>query len=146
MAKVLRPITKSAYLITIAGIKGTWSKCAGGEEEFETGDYVDPNDRKKKTVRGVSKVGNLKLAKPYHPEEDAPIVDWWQNYRDNGEPGDVSVTVQSIKQDKQRTQFGKPRTYYGCQVIKFKDPEADLDSSDAAMLEVELSVDHLERA
>jgi hypothetical protein len=147
MPKLMRPITQSDYLISIANVKGVFSKFSGGEEEFDTSDYVDPADRRKKTVRGVVMVGDVTLAKPFHPTDDAALIDLWQKYRDDGTPEEgFTVTVQAIKNDRNRTPIGKPRTYYGCQIIKFTRPEADLEGSDVAMLEIEMSVDHVEEA
>lgn len=147
MPKVMRPITQSDYSVTIANAKGIFSKFSGGEEEFDTSEYVDPSDRRKKSVRSVLKVNNITLSKPYHPTDDAALVDLWQTFRDEGTPEDgFTVTVQAVKADRARTQLGKPRTYYGCQIVKFTRPEVDLEGSDVAMLEIGLTVDRVEES
>lgn len=147
MPKLTRPITTADYSVVIANVNAQFSKCSGGEEEFDTGEYVDPADRRKKSVKAVLSVSNLKLSKPFHPEADAPIVDLWQTYRDEGTPADgFTITVQAVKGDRAKTQIGRPRTYYGCQIVKFIRPEPDIESADAAMLEIEFTVDRVEEA
>ena len=145
MARTLRPISQHQYLVTIAGIEGNWATLEGGEEEFDSSEYTDPGDRRRKSVRGPLMVSNITLTKPYNPEQDRPLLEFWEEYRDNDSPQDITVTAQSITRDRERSQYGLPRTYVGCQIVRFVDPEVDIDSSDAAMIEVELTVDHLLR-
>jgi len=147
LPKLTRPITVADYSVTIANVNANFSKFSGGEEEFDTSEYVDPTDRRKKSVKAVLSVGNVTLEKPYHPEDDAAIVDLWQTYRDEGTPAEgFTITVQAIKNDRSKTQIGRPRTYYGCQIVKFVHPDPDIESSDAAMLEIEFTTDRVEQA
>lgn len=141
MATRLRPIAQDAFRMTIAGIETVFSKFEGGEEKYETGDYVDPTDRRKKKVKSALEVENITLTKIYNPIDDAPLVDLWQ--KDQASPkDDYTATKQAIKKDKEQTALGRPTTYYGCQLVRFKYPDGDVESSETAMLEIELSVDY----
>ena len=137
-----RPLSSSQFLMTIQGIPLKFAKCSGGEEKYDVGTYIDPDDRRKKSTRGVGEITNVTLGIPYHPDNVAPLYDLKARH-DRGELEDFTITKQAVVNNADSTPVGAPTTYYGCQIVNWKPPEGDISKSETAMLEFECTVDRI---
>ena len=141
--KLKRAAAKSQYLIKMEGVDFIFSKCEGGNMSRGTGEYVDATTRTTVSILSTKKISNLILGAPYHPDNLAPVMAVVQQLL-TGSLEDTNIIVQQIKDDANQTPEGSPRGWKGCQLIEERYPDADLESTDVAMYELEFTVDAID--
>lgn len=140
MVTRLRPVSKSEFLVTIANLQGYWTQFSGIDDSHETSEYSDGISNRKRTVRGQAKAADVTLSKPFDPELDAAIVDFYKNWCEQDD--ELSISVQPIKRCGGIEQRGNRKlTMQGCKLLGLKGFEVDSDSGDVSMLELSISVD-----
>lgn len=141
--KLKRAAAKSQFLIKMNGIDFLFSACEGGNLKRETGKYVDPSTRTKVSIVSTREISNLVLKAPYEPENLSAVMSLVQQLL-TGSVEDTNITSQQIKDDANQTPIGSPRGWKGCQLIEERYPDMDLESTDAAMYELEFTVDAID--
>ena len=114
---------------------GIWDKKSGGEMDSEETKYKPGGLAGTITLGGSVTPGNLTVSRIFDLNRDLPAVKGWLNRV--GRAG-VTVTVQSL--DVDGNAFGAPIVYTG-KLKMVTPPEVDSESSDAGMVEIEVSPD-----
>lgn len=112
---------------------GTWDKMTGGEKDSEETKYRPGAMGDPLTLGGYSTVGNITVSKLYTLDDVHGYIGW---LLDSVGKGDVTVTKQPLDTDGNKN--GSPLVYSG-KVKQVNPPEADSESSDAALVEMEVS-------
>ena len=135
----LKPLSQKQFLVEIDKLAGAkFTKATGLEETFDEAEYNDGSTGQQFTHLGMLKLGSVTLGKPFDAEADQAIYDWFQEYKENR--GDFAVTITPILPTLEAKQVpgSKSLILQGCQVKRFKYPDADREGSGLAMLELEV--------
>jgi hypothetical protein len=138
--RLARAVPKSAFLVKINAVDYLFTKAEGGNLRREPGQYVDPTSRTKVSILSTKEYTNVTLSCPWQPDNLAPILAITQQLN-NGDLDEVAITIQAIKDDSQLTPLGRPRTLQGCQLVEERYPDVDMESTEAAIYELEFTVD-----
>jgi hypothetical protein len=113
---------------------GTWDKMSGGEKDSEESKYRPGGMQATLSLGGYTTVGNVTVSRLFKLDRDYAQL---SNLLDRVGRGAVVVTKQSL--DTDGNPYGKPTVYTG--ILKtVTPPEHDSESSDAALIEIEVSV------
>jgi hypothetical protein len=140
----LKNLTKKMYQVTLSGtgaeVKAFWQGCTAPEQTFEDTKVTNPEKGILEHISGFVEYGNVTLKKLYEPAVDQAIFTFVQTYREKREP--FTVTIQPIRADAAGSPIpsSKAIVLSGCTVVKYKMPEADRESTDASMVELEVTV------
>ena len=135
----LKPISQKQFLVVVDQLPSSFfTKATGVEENYETQKYNDGETGIIRTHVGFLDVGNVTLSKVYDPEQDAALIQWWAGQKKERTP--FSVSIQAVTADTTGTVIPGAGTLMRqeCQIVRFKYPEVDRESSSMAMLEIEL--------
>lgn len=135
----LKPISQKQFLVVLDQLpQAYFTKATGIEESYETQKYNDGETGVIRTHVGFLDVGNVTLSKVYDPEQDASMLAWWDGQKK--ERSTFSVSIQAVTADTNGTVIPGSGTLLlqECQVVRFKYPEVDRESSSMAMLEIEI--------
>lgn len=138
--KYEKPLSVSAFLVKISNVDFIFTSAEGGDLEISTGEYFDPSDRTRKKIKGTRAYTDLVLGAPYSPKDFAPVEALLRDL-ESGVQRDIAVTIQGIDDTAQQLPVGSPRNLQGCNLIGVKYPTVDAMGTDAAMVEITLSVD-----
>ena len=135
------PITEADYHVTIEGISDAyWETFSGVNDTTQTTPYSDGRSNRLHKHRGPRQVEDVTIAKPYNPEKDAPIIEWWRAWCSaNGE--EVTITIQPVRYCPEPTKYGPATTLFGCKPASLKYVNVDKKSSNIAMIELSFTVD-----
>lgn len=112
---------------------GTFDKLTGGEKDSEESKYRPGNMGEPISLGGYTSVGNVTVSRLYKLERDYPLT---ANLLNRVGKGAVMVAKQSL--DVDGNPYGKAIIYRG--ILKAVTlPEHDSESSDAALIELEIS-------
>lgn len=128
------------YSVTVSVTRGTetrdlgiFDKLTGGEKDSEELKYRPGAMGAQVSLGGFTSVGNVTVSRLYDLLRDAPNIGWLLEAVGRA---DVVATKQSL--DTDGNAVGKPLVYGG-NLKQVNPPEADSESSDAAMIEIEIS-------
>lgn len=141
--RLARAVSRSNFLVKINNVDYLFTKCEGGNLRREPGQYVDPTTRTKTSILSTKEHTNVTLGCPWQPDNLAPILALTQRLN-NGDLEEVAITIQAIKDDSSLTPVGRPRTLQGCQLVEERYPDVDMESTEAAMYELEFTVDAID--
>jgi hypothetical protein len=111
---------------------GTWDKFSGGEVDSEETRFKPGNMRPSISLGGSVNIGNVTVSRLYDLEKVHAVTHWLID-----RVGEAIVVVKKQPLDRYREPFGNPLVYRG--VLKqINPPEHDSESSDAALLELEM--------
>jgi hypothetical protein len=113
---------------------GVWDVKEGGDVDsneltYKPGGMVDPI-----SLGGTRNVNNVTLRRNYRLGRDHAVSQRWINWVGKGK-----VTINQQPLDEDGNSWGKPITYKGT-LKRCKLPDVDSQSSDAAMIEIEITV------
>ena len=123
--------------MTIDGVDtGVWDKWTGGEVDSEEAKYKPGNMGAHVSLGGSVEVGNVTVSRLYMLPRDheGPAGIHWLIARVG--KGDVVASRQPL--DADGNAFGRPLVYTG-KLKTVTPPEVDSESSDAALLECEIT-------
>ena len=112
---------------------GTFDKLSGGEVDSEETKYRPGNMGSHITLGGSVTVGNLTVSRLYEHARDHTRI---KSIINRVGKADVTISKQSL--DVNGAPFGTPLVYKG-KLKACTPPEVDSESSDAAMLELEIT-------
>jgi len=112
---------------------GTFDQFGGGEIDSEEALYHPGGMAAAIQLGGRVNVGNVTVARLYDLTRDHPLVGWLVKGVGNGE---VTATKTSMTVDKRAVT--NPLVYQG-KLKRVSPPEHDSESSDAALIELEIS-------
>ena len=120
--------------VIIDGVNtGIWDKMSGGEMDSEEVKYRPGGMAEQISLGGSRQIGNVTVSRLYDLDRDHPTIKTWMNRAGKAQ---VSVSKQTLVSDGNA--YGAPLVYNG--VLKtVTPPEHDSESSDAAMVELEIS-------
>lgn len=120
--------------VIIDGVNtGIWDKMSGGEMDSEEVKYRPGGMAEQISLGGSRQIGNVTVSRLYDLDRDHPTIKTWMN-----RAGKAQVTVSKQTLDSDGNAYGAPLVYNG--VLKtVTPPEHDSESSDAAMVELEIS-------
>ena len=123
-----------AVSVTIDGVNtGIWDKLTGGEVDSEETKYKPGAMAKEVSLGGSVNTGNVTVSRLYVLPRDHTSIKGWLN-----RVGKAPVTVSKQSLDTDGNVFGDPLVYSG--ILKMvTPPEVDSESSDAALVEIEVS-------
>lgn len=124
------------WLVTIAGIEGTWAQLSGGETTGEGTRVRDGGSTKADVLGGPAETDDLTIGRPFDPDRDQdlltsllPLVCQWS----------TTVTKAALYGDMTRAK-AKPRVFSNCLLTGVSEPEVDADSGDPGRLELTFMV------
>lgn len=125
---------QSAVTMTLDGVDlGVWDKLEGGGIDSEETKYRPGAMGAHVSLGGATEVGNVTLSRLYQLARDHNIVHWLMSRAGKGQ-----VTVARQPLDVDANAYGRPIVYTG--TLKAVTPPAvDSESSDAALIEVEIT-------
>lgn len=112
---------------------GTWDKMSGGEVDSEESKYRPGNMGAEITLGGYTMVGNITLSRLFIGARDATLLTY---LLEQAGRADVTITKQFL--DVNKVPFSTPLVYKG-KLKSVTPPEHDSESSDPALLEIEVS-------
>ena len=132
------PISKQQFLVTIKDIETYWETFSGIDESTQVSEYSDGYDNRLYPMLGPRSMAELTFTKAFDPDQDAPIIDFWRNFRlargqDVNSRG-YTVTVQPVEYSPEPVSIGSPITVYGFIPIRLQGFEVDKKSQDVSML------------
>lgn len=139
-----QPITQQQFLVTIEGINAYFETFSGLQDGAETSEYTDGFSRLRRQLVGPRSIETVTLGKPFVPEEDALIVQFWKNFTVGREITDRSagteITVQPVNYTPEPTAIGDPYVLYGAIPNRIEFLQADKKSQDISTLVLSFSV------
>lgn len=111
---------------------GIWDKMEGGEVDSEETTYRPGGLQEQVTLGGAKSVGNVTVSRLYD-EAVHELIHWL--YRRAGK-ANMTVTKQPL--DAEGNDFGRPLVYTG-KLKAVTAPNVDSESSDAALVELEMT-------
>jgi hypothetical protein len=141
---LLPPLTESDFLLQIPEVTGDeyWQKQSGAKKTRQSADWSDGVRKILLPIPGPYKVENLVISKPFWPERDQPIFDWFDNWCVLDNPPPIIVIQQPVRYcNNEPRPNGKPIRYANCYPIELPPPTADKTSSNVAMVELTLAVE-----
>lgn len=112
----------------------TFDKLSGGNADSDDNKYRPGGTPSQISLGGPTTVDNITVSRIYDLDRDNPLLGWL--YARRGKAKAV-VTVQPL--DRDFNAFGRPTTYSGT-LKAVQHPDVDSESTDAAMLALEISV------
>lgn len=112
---------------------GTWDKLSGGEIDSEEAKYRPGGMAAQVSLGGYRNVGNLTVSRLYDLTRDHSRMAFLLN-----RVGKADVTIVKQSLDVDGNAFGKALVYTG-KLKAVTPPDHDSESSDPAMLEIEIS-------
>lgn len=111
---------------------GTWDRVSGGEKDSEEAKFHPGGMAPAVSLGGIATVGNVTVGRLF----DATAQGWIHTLMDKVGVGKVTVTKQPL--DVNKNPYGKPLVYTGM-LKQVTPPDHDSESSDASILEIEVS-------
>lgn len=112
---------------------GTYDKFDGGELDSEEAKYYPGGMAQAISLGGRKSVGNVTVSRLYDLSRDHPMVGWLM-----GGVGRADVTVTKTSMTVDAVSIGQPLVYNG-KLKSVTPPGHDSESSDAALIEMEIS-------
>ena len=112
---------------------GTFDKLSGGEIDSEETTYKPGGMGARVSLGGSVNVGNVTVSRLYQLNRDHLLVHWLITRAGKGE---IVVAKQPL--DVDGNVFGRPIVYSG-RLKQVNPPEVDSESSDAALIELEMT-------
>lgn len=113
--------------------EGVWDKMSGGEVDSEETKYKPGGMAMEVSLGGSRSVGNVTVSRLYVLDRDHPKVKTWM-----ARAGRAPCKVSKQPLDTDGNVFGAPIVYTG-KLKAVTPPEVDSESSDAALVEIEVS-------
>jgi hypothetical protein len=125
----------TAWVEGYGNIPDAFATRTGGNADSEEAKHRAAGGEKEKALGGLQTVENPTISRKFVPERDGPLVRALRPLRGRRQ---MSITDQPL--DRDDNAVGQPDVYTG--VFKAVNPsDADANSSDVAMFELELSTD-----
>lgn len=123
-----------AVAVEIDGVyTGIWDKMSGGEIDSEETKYKPGGMLTEISLGGSTNMGNVTVSRLYDLNRDHLSVKAWMS-----RAGKAAVKVTKQPLDTDGNAFGAPLVYAG-KLKMVTPPEVDSESSDAALIELEIS-------
>jgi hypothetical protein len=120
--------------VTVDGVNlGTFDKLTGGEVDSEETTYKPGAMGARISLGGSVNVGAVTVSRLYDLDRDHSIIHWLISRAGKGEMVIVKPAL-----DVDGNAYGKPLTYRG-KLKQVNPPDVDSESSDAALLELEMT-------
>lgn len=135
------PKTKADWLVQIGNLsKAYWPNFSGLSDSTGTTEYSDGFRRRLYKLNGPRNVENVTMTKPYNPNEDVALIQWWLAWC-NAQGTEETITVQPVTYCPDPEPDGSAITFLGCRPASLKVAEVDKTSSDISTIELTFSVD-----
>jgi hypothetical protein len=112
---------------------GTWDKLTGGEIDSEETTYKPGGMGARVSLGGSINVGNVTVSRLYDLARDHLTVHWLI-----GRAGKGEAVISKQPLDPDGNVYGRPIVYSG-RLKQVNPPEVDSESSDAALIELEIT-------
>lgn len=112
---------------------GVWDKLSGGEVDSEETTYKPGAMAPRISLGGSVNVGNVTVSRLFDLQRDGNIVHWLINRAGKG-----TIVIKKTPLDVDGNAANKPLTYRG-KLKQVNPPEVDSESSDAALIELEMT-------
>lgn len=137
------PITQQQFLVTVEGLSAYFETFSGVNDVAEVSTFTDGFSRNMRELVGPRKIQPVTLTKPYVPEEDSEIENFWKNFRVGreltGQAG-TEVIVQPVNYEPEPTPIGSPYVLYGVIPRSITFLQANKQSQEVSTLSIEFSV------
>jgi hypothetical protein len=147
----LKNITKKMFIVKLSGagaantVTASWHGITSPSVNFEDTKIQNAEKGVMEHISGMVDYDNVTLKKLFDPAADDAISTFVNTYRDNREP--FTVTINAVRPDAAGTLVPSAKSIVlsGCTIVKFKYPEVDRESTDAAMIELEVTVGEVQK-
>lgn len=112
-----------------------WDKMSGGEVDSEETKYKPGGMAQTVSLGGSVNPGNVTVSRLFRLDRDLPEIKGWMQ-----SVGKASVVVTKQSLDVDGNAYGSPLVYKG-KLKMVTPPEVDSESSDAALVEIEVSTE-----
>lgn len=140
MPKKLKPIAQNQFLVTFEGLDAYWETFSGLSDEADSSEYTDGLSNRQMKLIGPRQIGEIDLTKPFDPESDKAIVDWFKTWCD-GSSDPITVSVTPVRYCPDPEPIGPALSLFGCRPTKLEGFEADKKSSDVSEITLSFTVD-----
>lgn len=122
-----------SLIVDSVGDTGIWDKWTGGEADSEETVYKPGNMGERESLGGFKTVGNVTLSRNFKLSRDIPLRPKLLAAR-----GERDCTAIKQTLDRAKRPVGAPLIVKGT-FKRYTDPEVDSESTDASMVEVEIT-------
>jgi hypothetical protein len=132
------PVREDTHLITmtVAGVDlGVWDTWSGGEGDSEESKYAPGGMEPEISLGGRQTIGNITLGRYLDRDRDWPRIKWLYSQR-----GKARVVIGLTPLALDGSRGGEPIVYGGT-LKQVSMPDLDSTSGDAAILELESTID-----
>ena len=120
--------------VAIDGVDhGVWDKMTGGEVDSDETKYKPGGMQPEVSLGGSKSVGNITISRLYDLDRDHTVI---KTLLSSAGTAEVTVTKQPL--DVNAVPYGAPLVYTG-KLKQVTPPEVDSESSDAGLVEIEVS-------
>ena len=125
---------RSVNVVIDGQFTGVWDAKSGGMTDSEETTFRPGAMAERIALGGAQTIENLTCSRLFNLSRDLPRIKSWMH-----RAGKADVTVVEIFLDADGNAFGNPITYVG-KLKSVSPPEHDSESSDAAKVEIEVTV------
>jgi hypothetical protein len=134
---LLRPISQKQFHARISDISDVfWMTVRGGQIDREKIKYNDGQKGIIQQFAGFIEIADLTLSKSFDPVQDSKVIQWCRKQIDTPTAFEVSLTPILSDLTGSQVPGSSEIKYSNCQLVGYKMPEADRNSSGLAMIEV----------
>lgn len=119
--------TKSAFLVTVAGVAGNWRTSSGGVLTAAITKDYDGGATKPDLLGGLVDASDMTVVRSFDPDRDLPILEQLRPLVGRG-----YFTISKQATDANGTKIGKPIVYPNCLLSSMSYPDHDSAASAAA--------------
>ncbi|MDX1371193.1 MAG: hypothetical protein R3321_01915 [Nitrososphaeraceae archaeon] len=138
---LIKPITKSQYIVFINGIELYFTTFSGISDTAQTGSYANGTGNRIFKVVGARELDDVTLSMPYDPDAAKDLEDLWNDY----ECEYLTIVVQPTTCGNNPQNLGNPYILEGCLLSGLNVGEVDKESGDVSMIELSFTVNSWRR-
>lgn len=144
---ILRPITKSQYIVSFTAIGGptftaTFTQFSGINDSSDSSTYANGTGNRLYYLVGPRTCENVTLTAPYDPVIFKTLENFWLDYNCNP----ITITVTPVSCDGDSAGLGGGQyVCYECQFVSITTADVDRESGDVQTIETEFTVNYWTR-
>lgn len=131
-------VTQRNWIIKVSGIDGNFDTFSGGERSSEISKHYDGGSLNAEIMASSPETDNITVSRSYKNDRDGALHKALRQ-----KVGSAVYTVTKTATNPDMVVIGQPTTYTNALLVRVSEPEADSNSSDASMFELEFAVSNV---